>query len=98
MAGLVRRLSASNSVGLHPSWGSGDRPARLAEEKERLESLAGGSVSHIDLWMEAEGEPCEVRFGPPEADAPRGLPTRLDVARGGEPFGTFLVEPTEEQP
>jgi hypothetical protein len=46
MGGLVRRLSASNSVGLHPSWGSGDRPARLAEEKERLESLAGGSVSH----------------------------------------------------
>ena len=59
---------------------------------------AGGSVSHIDLWMEAEGEPCEVRFGPPEADAPRGLPTRLEVARGGEPFGTFLVEPTEEKP
>ena len=46
MVGLVRRLSSSNSVGLHPSWGSGDRPARLAEEKARLESLVGGSVSH----------------------------------------------------
>jgi hypothetical protein len=46
MAGLVHRLSASNDVGLHPSWGSGDSPPLLAEEKARLESLVGEGVSH----------------------------------------------------
>jgi len=59
---------------------------------------ADGTVTHVDFWMDAEGEPCEVSFGPPDADDPRGLPTRIDVARGGEPFGTFLVEPAEETP
>ena len=59
---------------------------------------ADGTVSHLDLWMDPEGEPCEVRFGPPAPDDPRGLPARIDVARGGEPFGTFLVEPAEETP
>ena len=59
---------------------------------------ADGCVSHVDLWMDPEGEPCEVRFGPPAPDDPRGLPGRIDVARGGEPFGTFLVEPAEETP
>jgi hypothetical protein len=43
-------------------------------------------VVWIDLWTEPDGEPCEVRFGPPAAD---GLPTGFVVGHGGTTFGTF---------
>jgi S1-C subfamily serine protease len=45
-----------------------------------------GRVVWIDLWTEPDGEPCEVRFGPPAAD---GLPTGFVVGHGGTTFGTF---------
>jgi hypothetical protein len=38
-----------------------------------------------------------VRFGSPSPDDPRGLPTRFDVTRGDEVFGTFIVEPPAEE-
>jgi hypothetical protein len=60
---------------------------------------ADGIVSHIELWTDTDAEPCLVRFGLPHPDDPRGLPTRFDVSRGDEMFGTLVVEPTaEEQP
>jgi serine protease Do len=60
---------------------------------------ADGIVSHVELWTDADAEPCLVRFGAPHPDDPRGLPTRFDVSRGDEIFGTFVVEPAaEEQP
>jgi serine protease Do len=60
---------------------------------------ADGIVSHIELWTDTDAEPCLVRFGLPHPDDPRGLPTRFDVSRGDEMFGTFVVEPAaEEQP
>jgi S1-C subfamily serine protease len=45
-----------------------------------------GHVAWIDLWTQPEGEPCEVRFGPPAAD---GLPTAIEVRHGGATFGRF---------
>lgn len=46
MVSLVRRLAVSGEVGLHPSWGSGERPGLLASEKERLESISGLVITH----------------------------------------------------
>lgn len=46
MQAVVRRLSTSGEVGLHPSWRSGERPALLASEKALLERLCGRSVTH----------------------------------------------------
>lgn len=57
---------------------------------------ADGIVSHVELWTDADAEPCLVRFAPPHPDDPRGLPTRFDVSRGDEIFGTFVVEPAAE--
>jgi serine protease Do len=47
---------------------------------------AEGRVVWIDLWTEPDGEPCEVRFGPPAAD---GLPAGFVAQLGGTTFGTF---------
>jgi hypothetical protein len=46
MVSLVRRLAVSGGLGLHPSWGSGDRSGLLALEKERLESISGLVITH----------------------------------------------------
>jgi hypothetical protein len=46
-----------------------------------------GHVAWIDLWTQPEGEPCEVRFGPPAAD---GLPAAIEVQHGGATFGRFV--------
>lgn len=61
----------------------------------RIAVDAAGVVSHMELWMEADAEPCLVRFGRPEPDDPHGLPTRFDVSRGDETFGSFVVEPAQ---
>ena len=58
---------------------------------------AGGGVTQVELWTDADAEPCRVRFGSPSPDDPRGLPTRFDVTRGDEVFGTFIVEPPAEE-
>ncbi|MFM8953072.1 MAG: S1C family serine protease, partial [Planctomycetaceae bacterium] len=59
---------------------------------------AGGGVTQVELWTDADAEPCRVRFGSPSPDDPRGLPTRFDVSRGDEVFGTFIVEPAAPAP
>lgn len=42
---LVRKLAALYPAGLHPSWQSGDNPALLLEEKERLERMTGIKIT-----------------------------------------------------
>ena len=54
---------------------------------------AAGVVTQVELWRDADDDSCLVRFGRPNHDDPRGLPTRFDVSRGDEVFGTFVVEP-----
>ncbi len=41
---LIRQHAARYAIGLHPSWRSGDDPPQLAQEKARLEQLAGVAV------------------------------------------------------
>ena len=53
----------------------------------------GGSVVGIDLWLDADADPCEVRLAPPADD---GLPRAIVVRRGTTPFATFLVTPDGE--
>ena len=53
-----------------------------------------GRLIGIDLWTAPTADPCEIRVRGPLADDSR-LPGRLDVSRGGEPFGTFLIERLE---
>lgn len=43
---LVRRLAKNHQIGLHPSYRAFDEPNRLQKEKERLESIAGISITH----------------------------------------------------
>ncbi|RYZ17033.1 MAG: hypothetical protein EOO16_24835 [Chitinophagaceae bacterium] len=45
MQQLLRRIARSSTVGLHPSWASGDEPAFVAEEKKALESAVGAPVT-----------------------------------------------------
>lgn len=42
---LVRRLAEDYPAGLHPSWQSGDDPALLQQEKDRLERMTGIKIS-----------------------------------------------------
>jgi hypothetical protein len=57
-----------------------------------------GRVVAIDLWTSPDDDPCEIRFTWPTdagGDAAAGpMPVRMDVCRGGDPFGVFLIEPT----
>jgi S1-C subfamily serine protease len=53
----------------------------------RFGVTAEGQVAWIDLWTQPDGEPCEVRFGPPAAD---GLPAAIEVQHGGATFGRFV--------
>jgi hypothetical protein len=41
---LVREIASSHTVGLHPSWASGDRPSLLRVEKALLEQMADRPV------------------------------------------------------
>ena len=50
-----------------------------------------GRLCGIDLWTSPEADPCEIRVSQPEA----GGPVQLDVSRGPEQFGRFLVESVE---
>lgn len=52
-----------------------------------------GAVVGIDLWLDEDADPCEVRLVPPSDD---GLPRGLVVRRGTTPFATFLVVPDGE--
>jgi hypothetical protein len=48
----------------------------------------------IDLWTAPDEDPCEIRFTGRRDDDPT-MPLRMDVHRGAEPFGTFVVERVE---
>ena len=59
----------------------------------RMAIDAGGRVVAIDLWTQPDADPCEVRcFGSLPDPAAAGLPAVMEVRRGGELFGTFLIE------
>ena len=51
-----------------------------------------GAVRHVELWTSPENDPCEIRFGPPADDLPRGVPTSLEVRHGNTLFGIFRIE------
>jgi len=55
---------------------------------------AQGGIVGIDLWTAADEDPCEIRFTGRRDDDPT-MPLRMDVHRGPEPFGTFVVERVE---
>jgi len=55
-----------------------------------------GRVVAIDLWTSPDADPCEVRFAWPRGRAASGWPARMVVRRGGEPFGTFLIDPAAD--
>src|SRR5678809_1103698 len=42
---LVRNISSTYTIGLHPSWASGDFPSLLTKEKASLEQISNQSVS-----------------------------------------------------
>ena len=44
---LIRRLSKSNSVGLHCSYSSGNSPKLIIKEKEKLESIIQQSITKL---------------------------------------------------
>jgi serine protease Do len=50
-----------------------------------------GRLCWIDFWTSPEADPCEIRIERPNAQGP----IRMDVHRGPEPFGTFLIDLTE---
>jgi hypothetical protein len=54
-----------------------------------------GRVVAIDLWTTSAADPCEVRFEwPPDSGQALDLmPTRMTVGCGGQPFGTFVIDP-----
>lgn len=41
---LIRETAALYSIGLHPSWRSGDEPALLKKEKQWLEKMSGQNI------------------------------------------------------
>ena len=42
---LVRNIASGNSIGLHPSWGSGDIPSLLTNEKATLEQISDQRIN-----------------------------------------------------
>jgi hypothetical protein len=43
---LIRYHASGSTIGLHPSWQSGDDEELLEEEKDRLEDIAGKHITH----------------------------------------------------
>ena len=41
---LVKKLADNNSIGIHPSWQSGDKPLLLKKEKEYLEAVCESKI------------------------------------------------------
>ncbi|MEI8371086.1 MAG: hypothetical protein WCJ31_21890, partial [Planctomycetia bacterium] len=59
-----------------------------------------GDVTGIDLWTAPDADPCEVRFGAPDAAGvlPVGMPRTIEVRHGNELFGTFTIEEAVLEP
>jgi len=66
----------------------------VAGVEARLAVDPRGGVVGIDLWTAPDEDPCEIRFTGRRDDDPT-MPLRMDVHRGAEPFGTFVVERVE---
>ncbi len=63
----------------------------VAGIEARLAVDAKGRIVGIDLWTSPDAEPCEIRITPAKEPHAGGVPQRLEVWRGSEQFGTFLV-------
>jgi hypothetical protein len=63
----------------------------VAGIEARIAVDAKGRIVGIDLWTSPDADPCEIRITPATDGDDARLPRRLDVWRGGERFGTFLV-------
>ena len=93
------RTSYWGTVPLDPrSFGEADAPrlvdmleSSVAGVEARFMMEDGGAVSGIELWTAPDADPCEVRITA-AADDKAGRPARLEVWRGSERFGTFLLE------
>ena len=67
----------------------------VAGVEARFSVDASGHVCGIDLWTSPEADPCEIRILACEAGDAGGALQRLEVHRGPDPFGTFLIETLE---
>ena len=98
------------ALGRTSAWGSAPRDPRrmdpaggdlvdvlesaVAGVEARFAVDSDGGIVGIDLWTEPDADPCELRVTAPLAGDPR-MPGRLEVHRGPERFGTFVVERVE---
>ncbi|MBK7375616.1 MAG: hypothetical protein IPJ02_08680 [Chitinophagaceae bacterium] len=63
---LVKQHAKKYSIGLHPSWQSGDTPSLLKKEKELLEAMAdGGRGASSDLNAISRSRQHYIRFNLP---------------------------------
>ena len=51
-----------------------------------------GRVVGVELWINSDADPCEIRFLTPLASDPLEMPGVIEVRHGNELFGTFNVE------
>lgn len=103
-------LEGPAAVGRTTFWGTAPRDPRRMDPAggdlvDVLESAAAGvearfavdsdgRIVGIDLWTEPDADPCELRVTAPLAGDPP-MPGRMEVHRGPELFGTFVVERAE---